>query len=498
LWSIVALGSIVRLSGLDLQSLWYDEGLQYYVAVNNGIGGLFTQTHSFHPPLSFLINHLFLQIGQSEVFLRLPSALFGLASLPVFYILGRDVTSRQVALLSTSILALSPFHIWYSQDGRMYSQVLFFSLVSSVVLFRALKQNEVKWWALYVVVSTAGMYTQIFMVLALSAQFLWVLFCHRERLVAHVISGVLIFVLFLPWIIFLPWVQRFFQSLTEPAMTPEAAASVSSRAAFRAGFSWESIPYTLFAFSAGFSLGPTVAELHENRSFGFLLQFAPEILAVSVVFGTLFLLGVFSLYRLFGPKVTTLSLLGFSVPFLGSLLYALAPRATYNVRYSIVAFPYFCLIIGAGLTYVFLNYRRAGVILSLGLLAVFSTSLFNHFASARYAKEDVRAAVAFWRVDSNLEPLLTYRSHYVVSAYLTSSERERHSRLGGDVASDVDRIFSTTQAPLVYVLLARDWNKLKENALKQAYPIDDERSYPGVKILKIPNARGVRGAAGAL
>src|SRR5262245_31779778 len=80
---VIAVGGILRLYGLDLQSLWLDEGLQYHVATQNSIGELLLQKRSFHPPLSFVINHGFLLIGDSDFLLRLPSALFGIASLPV-------------------------------------------------------------------------------------------------------------------------------------------------------------------------------------------------------------------------------------------------------------------------------------------------------------------------------------------------------------------------------------------------------------------------------
>src|SRR5215813_9110003 len=74
LWLIITVGGILRLYSLGFQSLWYDEGIQYYVATQNSISELFHQTLSFHPPLSFMINHLFLLIGESDFFLRLPSA----------------------------------------------------------------------------------------------------------------------------------------------------------------------------------------------------------------------------------------------------------------------------------------------------------------------------------------------------------------------------------------------------------------------------------------
>ncbi len=149
---IFGVGASLRLYGLDFQSLWQDEGLQYYVATQNSIGELFQQTRSFHPPLSFIVNHLFLLLGDSDFLLRLPSALFGIASLPVLYVLARDLTSKKAAVFAVFVLALSPFHIWYSQEARMYSQLLFLSLLSSVLLLQALRRGEVTWWIYYVLV----------------------------------------------------------------------------------------------------------------------------------------------------------------------------------------------------------------------------------------------------------------------------------------------------------------------------------------------------------
>jgi hypothetical protein len=323
------------------------------------------------------------------------------------------------------------------------------------------------------------------MILALAAQFCWVVIYYRERSIAHTASGVMVFVLFLPWILFLPWVQRFFQGVTKYGLASEAPAG--STAAFRGGFSWESIPYTFFAYSSGFSFGPTVAEMHESRSLGFILQFGSEILLVGVVFGALLLVGLPALYKFSGAKTTTFCVLGLSIPIFGTLLYASAPRAAYNVRYTIAAFPYFCILVAVGLTMLFEKRRALGVVFSLGAVVIASTSLANHFFNPRYAKEDIRSAVAFWRSDSKAEPLLSVRSHYVLSAYLRESEKERHAPLGGDVVSDVNRTFSKTGAPSIYILLARDWRKLREKAVRQAYGVDYEQSYPGVKILRISN-----------
>src|SRR5262249_34045255 len=146
---LIAAGGFLRLYGLDFQSLWSDEGFQYYIATQNSIGKLFQQALSFHPPLSFIVNHLFLRLGYTDFLLRLPSALFGIASLPVLYVLGRELTSKKAAVFAVFVLAFSPFHIWYSQEARMYSQLLFLSLLSSVLLLQALRRGEMSWWIYY-------------------------------------------------------------------------------------------------------------------------------------------------------------------------------------------------------------------------------------------------------------------------------------------------------------------------------------------------------------
>jgi 4-amino-4-deoxy-L-arabinose transferase-like glycosyltransferase len=463
--------------------MWLDEGLQYSVANNNSLGQILSQVRSFHPPLSFLINHMFLQIRESDLFFRLPSALFGIASLPVSYILARGLTSSRVALISTSVLAGSPLHIWYSQDGRMYAQLLFFSVLSSVALLQAINRGGSRRWMAYVLVSVAGMYTQIFMGVALLVQFFWVLLFHRGRSMAHTASGVAVFVLFVPWIILLPWVRGFLDRASAYGLG--GGAQIGSQAAFRAGFSWESIPYTFFAYSSGFSLGPSVSALHENRSLGSILQFASEIVFVAVVFGALLVLGVAALHRFFGFRSTFFCLLGLCLPIVGTLLYALVPRATFNVRYTIVAFPYFCIFLGTGLAHIFQKYRPAGVAFLLGILAISSTSLTNHFFNPRYAKEDIRSAVAVWRSVSKAEPLLSYQSYPVVSAYLRESENRLHSQLGGDVVSRINFFFSKTESPTIYILLARDWRQLKEKAIRSAYRIENEQSFPGVVLLRV-------------
>jgi len=509
---IIVLGAALRLYGLDFQSLWHDEGLQFYVAVQHSFSELLHQTRSFHPPLSFMINRFFLLFGESDFWLRLPSALFGIACLPVLYILGRELTSRRDAVLAVFVMALSPFHIWYSQEGRMYSQLLFLSLLSSVLLLQAMKRGKVSRWIFYVLVSAAGMYTHVFMGLALAVQLLWVVFYHRQRLMPLIGSGFAVALIFLPWAVFLPWLTGFARAVTAHGLV------LGSASGGRAGFTWAALPYTLFGYGAGFSLGPSVAELHANKSVEFILTFLPSITLVMSVFMVLLVIGMWAIYKCFGARAAMFYCLGLFVPLIGTAVYSLTPRGTFNLRYTVIAFPYFCLLVGTALAFITRASRTFGSAALVAVMGVSGASLYNYFTNPHYAKEDIRSAVAFWREAGNDEPLLAVGSVYPAYRYVRSAVavwREgakdepliafgsvfpghRYVGTSGtkrlflldtssqDITRRIEHVFLRENILSAYVVLSRDWNKTGEAAVRNAFAGRLERSFPGdVKVFRI-------------
>ena len=334
LWLIVCLGAVLRVYRLDFQSLWADEGLQFFVAHAENLNDLFRRrSRTFHPPLSLLVNYLFMRFGSSDFLLRLPSMLFGVGSLPLCYLLARRVTSTPAALFTVLALAVSPFHVWYSQEGRMYAQLLFLSLLSAVILFQALEHKKWLWWAGYTLVITAGMYTHVLMMLGILAHSLWVLLYHRRHLTAYTVSGAVAVLLCLPFAA--PWMSGFLHRVTMPSVTALSAVGA------RLGFTWAAVPYIFFVYSAGFSLGPSVAELHEDCSIGFLLQFVPILLAVGVVFGILLVTGIFGVQKRFGSRSLVLCLLGLGVPLGGVALLSFLTQFTIQCAVHYCGIPVF-------------------------------------------------------------------------------------------------------------------------------------------------------------
>jgi len=74
--------------------------------------------------------------GEAVWAVRLPALLFGVATVPVFFLLAKAVTERREAILATLFLTLSYHHVWFSQNARGYSAMIFFTVLSTLFLVR--------------------------------------------------------------------------------------------------------------------------------------------------------------------------------------------------------------------------------------------------------------------------------------------------------------------------------------------------------------------------
>ena len=68
--------------------------------------------------------------------LRLPALIFGVATIPATYCLGRYFGSRQEAALATVFLVFAYHHVWFSQNARGYTGLMFGMLISSIIFIR--------------------------------------------------------------------------------------------------------------------------------------------------------------------------------------------------------------------------------------------------------------------------------------------------------------------------------------------------------------------------
>lgn len=134
--------------GMGERSLWWDESLSLQRASYDLSRILSNQiiltdtareviTFDNHPPLYFLLLHFVIKLaGQSEFSLRFPSLAFSVLTVPLLYVVGKQLFEQRVGLLAALFGAISPLYLWYSQEARMYTMLTFLGLVSFYSLVR--------------------------------------------------------------------------------------------------------------------------------------------------------------------------------------------------------------------------------------------------------------------------------------------------------------------------------------------------------------------------
>ena len=140
-WGIVALGTLLRLRALSAKSFWLDEIASVVIA--RMPGNWFWHwlwTEEGNMALYYVMLRPWLQIHMGEGTVRLLSVLPGIASLPVMYLLSRQLFGRRVGLLAALFLALSTCSVVYSQEARGYSWLLFGVILSTYFFVRLIEQ----------------------------------------------------------------------------------------------------------------------------------------------------------------------------------------------------------------------------------------------------------------------------------------------------------------------------------------------------------------------
>lgn len=190
---IVLLALIVRLINLN-QSFWLDEAAQVLESVRP-LSQQLNIVADFHPPLYHILLHFWMSLGTSEVWLRLPSVVLGVGCVLLIIKIAEQLGYKKAALLSGLFVAVSPFHIWYSQEVRPYMMFSFVSLMSTYFLLK-------KSWVLYILFCILAMYTNYFAPFVFLSQLAYVFVCNKTFLKKTVYSLLIVGAFFLAWMPF--------------------------------------------------------------------------------------------------------------------------------------------------------------------------------------------------------------------------------------------------------------------------------------------------------
>jgi mannosyltransferase len=141
---ITLIGGGLRVLLLDHKGMWLDETFSVWLA-NHSVADMLRWIARIdqHPPLYYLLLHYWMALkGDTPYHVRLLSVLFGTATIPVIYLIGKRMSGVMTGLVAALILAVSPFNIYYAQETRMYTLLAFNAAVAIYALVRLLMDSR--------------------------------------------------------------------------------------------------------------------------------------------------------------------------------------------------------------------------------------------------------------------------------------------------------------------------------------------------------------------
>ena len=127
----------------------WDTSLEFEAASNTAKMG-FPYVQGFgtaidQPPLGFYVEALaFALFGLSVSTAVSLVTFFGLGTVALVYVLGRDFYGKLAGLLAAALFALNPWHLVISRSGLIDAQCLFFSLLCLIIGVVAIRKGSIK------------------------------------------------------------------------------------------------------------------------------------------------------------------------------------------------------------------------------------------------------------------------------------------------------------------------------------------------------------------
>lgn len=375
---------LLRLWRLGDANLWWDEALAVWAVRKGLLGATLWTASDVHPPLYFWSLWTWVQLfGQSEFAMRTLSAFAGVLTVAFVYCVGARLGGRRTGNLAALLTALARFHVWWSQEMRMYVFAGLFGVASVYFLLRwwhgehdprSTQASPALWLTAYTLSSAGALYTIFLMGALLVAQnatvlISWLLDERGKRpatLLRWLLAQLTIAILLAVWL-FVSWRRMRTWSVTNAPFDP-----------------------LLFLRLYGTLLTSGISENIDRYSLALLLP-----LAIMLLGGALALAQSRQQRPRFGWRAIGALLLGLTVLGGGAAIYAATlPRSLFytpqiEARYFLPFAPAFWILLAWSVTVIASRWRAVGALSSLALLALWLIFLPGHYTD-RYLRDNLQ------------------------------------------------------------------------------------------------------------
>lgn len=198
---ILIVAIVLRILFLDKPSgLWYDELAMYNEAVMPCLDIVkhFLYTNDIHLPLYQIFLHFWIKIfGNSDIMIRGGSVLFGILTvISAFFTIENKSYKNLLCIL---LFSINSFLIYYSQEVKMYSFLVFFATLNIVLLSYICKRN--KGYFLWILSCVIMIYTYTTSIAYIFCEIIIFYFYKNSK--KFLISSAFVLLFSLPYILYL-------------------------------------------------------------------------------------------------------------------------------------------------------------------------------------------------------------------------------------------------------------------------------------------------------
>lgn len=193
---------ILAVPGLMNRAVWFDELASIQVATQDFPQLLNMTAHDTHPPLFFLLLKIWSQFSMNLQFLRIFSLVMGIGNLILMGKLSQKILPKKAAMIATVLFSISPFHVYYATEIRMYVLFIFETLILTLFLLKFIKETSVKHALFILSISLAILYTHYYAGLIILALSFWLWFNHESVFKQWLFIQLIACLLFIPWLLY--------------------------------------------------------------------------------------------------------------------------------------------------------------------------------------------------------------------------------------------------------------------------------------------------------
>lgn len=199
---ILIFAFLFRFLSINSHEYWFDEKASVYVAGQPLPMLLELSRKDTHPPLYFILLKAWSTVSNRVAYLRLLSVLSGTATIGLTYLLGKQIFNEKTAILTSVLMTLSPLHVYYSTEIRMYTLFVFEGALLTLLILKAQTRLSSPVTGLIIFIETALLYTHYYAIFLIIGLSVWC-FLKKSRLNKWLFKLHLTSVLFfVPWLLY--------------------------------------------------------------------------------------------------------------------------------------------------------------------------------------------------------------------------------------------------------------------------------------------------------